>query len=73
VYIFALLTGIYYSNDYNDAIATGVKELNDAARRTYLGALLFIILIGALLSLVGRAFALMSFNALKNWKQAQQQ
>jgi len=72
-YVFALLTGRYYRNAYNElAVATGVKEFNDAAKWTWLGALLFIILIGGLLVLVGRVFALMGYNVLKSWKQAQQ-
>jgi uncharacterized membrane protein len=72
-YVFVLLTGRYYREAYNElAVATGVKDFNEAAKWTWLGALLFIILIGALLSFVGRVYALMGYNALKSWKQAQQ-
>lgn len=72
-YVFVLLTGRYYRDAYNElAVATGVKDFNEAAKWARLGALLFIILIGGLLSFVGRVYALMGYNALKSWKQAQQ-
>jgi uncharacterized membrane protein len=72
-YVFVLLTGRYYRDAYNElAVATGVKDFNEAAKWTWLGALLFIILIGALLSFVGMVYALMGYNALESWKQAQQ-
>ncbi len=72
-YVFVLLTGRYYRDAYNElAVATGVRDFNEAAKWTWLGALLFIILIGALLSFVGRVYALMGYNTLKSWKQAQQ-
>jgi len=72
-YVFVLLTGRYYRDAYNElAVATGVKDFNEAAKWTWLGALLFIILIGALLSFVGKVYALMGYNTLKSWKQAQQ-
>jgi len=72
-YVFVLLTGRYYRDAYNElAVVTGVKDFNEAAKWTWLSALLFIILIGALLSFVGRVYALMGYNALKSWKQAQQ-
>ena len=72
-YVFILLSGRYYRNLYNElANSSGICEFRDAARWTWLGALLFIVIVGAVLVLVGRIFALLGYNRLKEWKPPQQ-
>jgi uncharacterized membrane protein len=73
VYVFVLLLGRYYRNLYNElANSSGISEFRDAAKWTWLGALLFIVIVGAILALVGRIFALLGYNRLKEWKPPQQ-
>lgn len=73
VYVFVLLLGRYYRNLYNElANSSGISEFRDAAKWTWLGALLFIVIVGAILVLVGRIFALLGYNRLKEWKPPQQ-
>jgi uncharacterized membrane protein len=73
VYVFILLSGRYYRNLYNElANSSGISEFRDAAKWTWLGALLFIVIVGAILALVGRIFALLGYNRLKEWKPPQQ-
>jgi Predicted membrane protein len=73
VYVFVLLLGRYYRNLYNElANSSGVSEFRDAAKWTWLGALLFVVIVGAILVLVGRIFALLGYNRLKEWKPPQQ-
>jgi uncharacterized membrane protein len=73
VYVFVLLLGRYYRNLYNElANSSGISEFRDAAKWTWLGALLFIVIVGAVLALVGRIFALLGYNRLKEWKPPQQ-
>ena len=70
-YVFVHLSGRYYRNLYNElANSSGVSEFRDAAR--WLGALLFVIIVGTVLALVGRIFALLGYNRLKEWKPPQQ-
>lgn len=58
-YVFLILSGRYYKNLYNElANSNGISEFRDAARLTWLGALLSIIIVGAFLMLVGRIFDL---------------
>jgi uncharacterized membrane protein len=72
-YVFILLSGRYYRNLYNElANSSGISEFRDAAKWTWLGALLFIVIVGAILALVGRIFALLGYNRLKEWKPPQQ-
>jgi uncharacterized membrane protein len=72
-YVFVLLSGRYYRNLYNElANSSGISEFRDAAKWTWLGALLFIVIVGAILALVGRIFALLGYNRLKEWKPPQQ-
>ncbi len=72
-YVFILLAGRYYRNLYNElANSSGISEFRDAAKWTWLGALLFIVIVGAVLVLVGRIFALLGYNRLKEWKPPQQ-
>jgi len=73
VYVFVLLSGRYYRNLYNElANSSGISEFRDAAKWTWLGVLLFIVIVGAILVLVGRIFALLGYNRLKEWKPPQQ-
>lgn len=73
VYVFVLLSGRYYRNLYNElANSSGISEFRDAAKWTWLGVLLFIVIVGAILVLVGRIFALLGYNRLKGWKPPQQ-
>jgi uncharacterized membrane protein len=73
VYVFVLLLGRYYRNLYNElANSSGISEFRDAAKWTWLGVLLFIVIVGAILVLVGRIFALLGYNRLKEWKPPQQ-
>jgi len=72
-YVFLILSGRYYRNLYNElANSSGISEFRDAAWLTWLGALLFIIIVGGVLMLVGRIFALLGYNRLKEWKPPQQ-
>jgi uncharacterized membrane protein len=72
-YVFVLLSGRYCRNLYNElANSSGISEFRDAAWLTWLGALLFIVIVGAVLVLVGRIFALLGYNRLKEWKPPQQ-
>jgi uncharacterized membrane protein len=72
-YVFILLSGRSYRNLYNElANSSGISEFRDAAKWTWLGALLFIVIVGAILALVGRIFALLGYNRLKEWKPPQQ-
>jgi uncharacterized membrane protein len=72
-YVFILLAGRYYRNLYNElANSSGIPEFRDAAKWTWLGALLFIVIVGAILALVGKIFALLGYNRLKEWKPPQQ-
>jgi len=73
VYVFVLLSGRYYRNLYNElANSSGISEFRDAAKWTWLGVLLFIVIVGAILVLVGRIFALLGYNRLKEWRPPQQ-
>ena len=73
-YVFIFLSGGYFRNLYNElANSSGISEFRDAAKWTWLGALLFIVIVGAILVLVvGRIFALLGYNRLKEWKPPQQ-
>jgi uncharacterized membrane protein len=72
-YVFVLLLGRYYRNLYNElANSSGISEFRDAAKWTWLGVLLFIVIVGAILALVGRIFALLGYNKLREWKPPQQ-
>ena len=72
-YVFIFLSGGYYRNFYNElADSSGISEFRDAAKWTWLGAVLFIVIVGAVLLLVGRIFALLGYNRLKEWKPPQQ-
>jgi len=73
VYVFVLLSGRYYRNLYNElANSSGISEFRDAAKWTWLGVLLLIVIVGAILVLVGRIFTLLGYNRLKEWKPPQQ-
>jgi uncharacterized membrane protein len=73
IYVFVLLSGRFYRNLYNElANSSGISEFRDAAKWTWLGAILLIVIIGAILVLVGRIFALLGYNRLKEWKPPQQ-
>jgi len=73
VYVFVLLSGRYYRNLYNElANSGGISEFRDAAKWTWLGVLLLIVIVGGILLLVGRIFALLGYNRLKGWKPPQQ-
>ena len=70
-YVFVHLSCRYNRNIYNElANSSCISEFRDAAR--WLGALLFVIIVGAILALVGRIFALLGYNRLKEWKPPQQ-
>jgi Predicted membrane protein len=73
VYVFVILSGRYYRDLYNElANSSGISEFRDAAKWTWLGTLLFIVIVGAILALVGRIFALLGYNRLKEWNPPQQ-
>jgi uncharacterized membrane protein len=73
IYVFVLLSGRFYRNLYNElANSSGISEFRDAAKWTWLGAILLIVIVGAILVLVGRIFALLGYNRLKEWKPPQQ-
>jgi len=73
VYVFVILSGRYYRNLYNElANSSGMSEFRDAAKWTWLGVLLLIVIVGGILVLVGRIFALLGYNRLKGWKPPQQ-
>jgi Predicted membrane protein len=56
----------FYRNAYRElAEASGVKEFRDASIWLLLGAVLLVVLIGAMLVLVGKVFILMGFRRLK--------
>jgi len=72
LYVFVLLVGRYFRNIYTElAKSSGVSEFREAAKWTWLGALLTIVLIGVVLSLVGKVYALLGYDSLRKWKPQQ--
>jgi len=72
-YFFVVLAGKYYRDAYYElAKSSGVSDFQEAAKWTWWGALLFIVIIGGILQLVGRVFALLGYDRLRGWKPRQQ-
>jgi uncharacterized membrane protein len=66
VYVFAILEYRFFRDAYRElARSSGINDFNDAAKWYWYGALLFIILVGAFLILVGHVYALLGYNKLR--------
>jgi len=65
-YVFALLEYRFFRDAYRElARSSGINDFNDAAKWYWYGALLFIILVGAILILIGHVYALLGYNKLR--------
>jgi uncharacterized membrane protein len=65
-YVFTVLEFRFFRDAYRElARSSGINDFNDAAKWYWRGALLFIILVGAILIIVGHVYALLGYNKLK--------
>ncbi|MFP3173297.1 MAG: DUF996 domain-containing protein [Vulcanisaeta sp.] len=65
-YVFAVLEYRFFRDAYRElARSSGINDFNDAAKWYWYGALLFIIIVGAILILVGHVYALLGYNKLR--------
>ncbi len=65
-YVFIVLEYRFFRDAYRElARSSGINDFNDAAKWYWYGALLFIILVGAILILVGHVYALLGYNKLR--------
>ncbi|KUO93927.1 MAG: hypothetical protein AT713_03105 [Caldivirga sp. JCHS_4] len=65
-YVFAILEYRFFRDAYRElARSSGINDFNDAAKWYWYGALLFIILVGGILILVGDVYALLGYNKLR--------
>ena len=65
-YVFAILEYRFFRDAYRElARSSGINDFNDAAKWYWYGALLFIILVGAILIIVGHVYALLGYNKLR--------
>jgi uncharacterized membrane protein len=65
-YVFMVLEYRFFRDAYRElARSSGINDFNDAAKWYWYGALLFIILVGAILILVGHIYALLGYNKLR--------
>jgi uncharacterized membrane protein len=65
-YVLAILEYRFFRDAYRElARSSGVEDFNKAAKWYWYGALLFIILVGAILILVGHIYALLGYNKLR--------
>jgi Predicted membrane protein len=65
-YVFVILEYRFFRDAYRElARSSGINDFNDAAKWYWYGALLFIIIVGAILILVGHVYALLGYNKLR--------
>jgi Predicted membrane protein len=65
-YVFTILEYRFFRDAYRElARSSGINDFNDAAKWYWYGALLFIIIVGAILILVGDVYALLGYNKLR--------
>ncbi len=65
-YVFVILEYRFFRDAYRElARSSGINDFNDAAKWYWYGALLFIILVGAILILIGHVYALLGYNKLR--------
>ena len=65
-YVFAILEYRFFRDAYRElARSSGINDFNDAAKWYWYGALLFIIIVGAILIIVGHIYALLGYNKLR--------
>ena len=65
-YVFVILEYRFFRDAYRElARSSGINDFNDAAKWYWYGALLFIILVGAILIIVGHIYALLGYNKLR--------
>jgi uncharacterized membrane protein len=65
-YVFAILEYRFFRDAYRElARSSGVNDFGDAAKWYWYGALLLIILVGAILILIGHIYALLGYNKLR--------
>jgi uncharacterized membrane protein len=65
-YVFIVLEYRFFRDAYRElARSSGINDFNDAAKWYWYGALLFIILVGGILILVGDVYALLGYNKLR--------
>ncbi|MCG2880656.1 MAG: DUF996 domain-containing protein [Vulcanisaeta sp.] len=65
-YVFVVLEYRFFRNAYRElARSSGINDFNDAAKWYWRGALLFIIIVGAILILIGHVYALLGYNKLR--------
>jgi len=65
-YVFVILEYRFFRDAYRElARSSGVSDFDNAAKWYWYGALLFIILVGGILILVGDVYALLGYNKLR--------
>ena len=65
-YVFSILEYRFFRDAYRElARSSGVNDFDNAAKWYWYGALLLIILVGAILILVGHVYALLGYNKLR--------
>jgi len=65
-YVFVILEYRFFRDAYRElARSSGVNDFDNAAKWYWYGALLFIILVGGILILVGDVYALLGYNKLR--------
>ncbi|WP_188603114.1 DUF996 domain-containing protein [Vulcanisaeta souniana] len=68
-YIFMVISGYFWRNAYAElGRSSGMNEFNNASRWYWLGALLTIILVGAILTLIADIYAIIGYHKLSQVK-----